>query len=87
MENIPPQQFVKGGDVTASGGNAGPHGKGGDFTMIGGTIKGGDAVMIAPVENAKPIQPVQPFWSHPLVNWLLGIIGLVIMALVTYALQ
>ena len=54
MADGSPQQIVKGGDVTVSGGNAGPHGNGGDFTMIGGTIKGGDAVSAPPMPNQKP---------------------------------
>ena len=76
MENIPPQQSVKGGDVTVSGGNAGPHGKGGDFTMIGGTIKGGDAV-----SNLIASAPIKKsFWYHPLMRPVLYVVGGLILA-------
>ncbi len=34
---------MKGGDVTVRAGDGGPHGKGGDLVITGGTIKGGDA--------------------------------------------
>ena len=33
----------QGGDVTIKAGDGGPHGPGGDFTITGGSIKGGDA--------------------------------------------
>jgi hypothetical protein len=36
----------KGGDVTINAGDGGPNGKGGDFTIVGGTIKGGDATRV-----------------------------------------
>lgn len=68
----------------ARAGNAGPHGKGGDFTMIGGSIKGGDAIMSAPVENEKPTPPVRSFLHHPLTIWVLGIISSIIVAFVTW---
>ena len=34
---------LRGGDVTISAGDGGLHGSGGDMTIIGGTIKAGDA--------------------------------------------
>lgn len=33
----------RGGDVVIKAGDGGPHGKGGDTVVVGGTIKGGDA--------------------------------------------
>lgn len=34
---------IRGGSVSILGGDGGPNGNGGDITIIGGTIKGGDA--------------------------------------------
>ena len=77
MANIPPPHTVKGGDASVSGGNAGPHGKGGDFTMVGGTIKGGDAILSTPAEATKSRSS---FWFHPITKTVLYILGVVIAA-------
>lgn len=76
MKNNSPKFTVKGGNVSVSGGNAGPHGKGGDFTMIGGSIKGGDAVVPPDIS----LQNTEKKWHEKPLGFIVATIfcGLVI---------
>ncbi len=70
-----------GGDAIVKGGDGG-----GDVTIIGGTIKGGDGGNIynpPVVEIAASYPPHKPsFWFHPLAKWALSIVsGAILLAI------
>ena len=64
------QYSADGGDVYIRAGNAGPHGKGADITIIGGTIRAGDGGNVA--INSPSQEPISsPQRWHEKSSWSL----------------